>query len=250
MASHFIWYELITSDLDAAIAYYGDVLGWTVAPSRMTGMDYRTISAAGTDIGGMMAVPEEAKGMPPGWFGYVNVADVDAEVEAFTAAGGHVAWPANDIPNVGRMAMVVDPQGALIYVMTPSMEGASTAFKPGTLGHCGWNEYHATDAVAAYDFYAGRMGWEKCRSMDMGPAGVYQTFQADGVELGGMMNNPLPQQAWLYYFITGDIDAAVERLTKGGGAVQMGPMEVPDGQWAVVAKDPQGAMFGLLGTRA
>ncbi len=252
MASHFIWYELITPDLDAAIEFYGDVLGWRVEPSRTPGMDYRRIVAGTQNVGGMMAVPEGAKagGMPPAWLGYVDVADVDTEVSAFEAAGGHVAWPANDIEGVGRMAMVSDPQGALIYVMTPSAGDASTAFMPGSQGHCGWNEYYAKDAVAAFDFYAGRLGWEKCRSMDMGPMGVYQTFQADGVETGGMMNNPLPQQAWLFYFITGDIDAAVERLTQGGGAVQMGPMEVPGGQWAVVARDPQGAMFGLLGSRS
>ena len=105
------------------------------------------------------------------------------------------------------------------------------------------------DAVAAFDFYAGRMGWEKSEAMDMGPMGVYQTFTADGVQTGGMMNNPLPKQAWLFYFNTGDIDAAVDRITKGGGAIQVPPMHVPGGMWAIVARDPQGAVFGLLGSR-
>ena len=248
MASHFIWYELLTSDLDAAIAFYGDVVGWTVAPSQTPGMDYRMIKAGDTDIGGMMAVPDA--GMPPGWFGYVNVADVDAEVSAFEAAGGKVMWPANDLEGVGRMAMVGDPQGAAIYVMKPSMTGESLSFSRTAAGHCGWNEYHATDNLSALDFYAGRLGWEKSRSMDMGPSGTYEVFSSDGVDIGGMLNNPLPQQAWLFYFNVGDIDAAVERVTKGGGAIQLPPMEVPGGQWATVARDPQGAMFGLLGSRA
>lgn len=260
MAAHFIWYELTTSDLDAAIAFYGDVIGWTVTPSGAPGMDYRLIhaprsgDAGGKDVGGMMALPAEAKamGMPPAWVGYVDVADVDAEVLAFEAAGGKVAWPANDLPEVGRMAMLVDPQGAMIYVMTPlpRTDGQrSEAYSPGTPGHAGWNEYHARDWAAAFDFYAGRMGWEKGASMDMGPMGTYQVFEADGVRMGGMMNNPLPQQAWLFYFMTGDIDAAVARITAGGGAIQLPPMEVPGGMWAVVARDPQGAMFGLLGDR-
>jgi len=252
MASHFIWYELNTSDIDAAIAFYGKVVGWTVKRSEQPGMDYRMIRAGDTDVGGIMAIPTEATGMPPAWYGYVDVADVDAEVTAFEAAGGKVAWPANDLPEVGRMAMLVDPQGAMIYVMTPLPRNdgrQSTSYSPGTPGHCGWNEYHARDWTAAFDFYAGRMGWEKGVAMDMGPMGTYQVFDADGVQTGGMMNNPMPQQAWLFYFNTGDIDAAVTRITDNGGAIQLPPMEVPGGQWAVVARDPQGAMFGLLGTR-
>ncbi len=256
MASHFIWYELITSDIDAAIRFYGEVVGWTVTPGQNPGMDYRMIGAGdGKDIGGMMPLPGDAKkmGMQPAWFGYVDVPDVDKEVSAFEAAGGKVAWPANDIPDVGRMAMVSDPQGALIYVMTPipPADGKkSEAYSPGVEGHCGWNEYHARDWAAAFDFYAGRMGWEKGTSMDMGPMGTYQVFDADGAQTGGMMNNPMPQQAWLFYFNTGDIDAAVARITGAGGAIQLPPMQVPGGQWAVVARDPQGAMFGLLGGRA
>jgi len=247
MDSRFIWYELITQDLDAAIGFYGDVIGWSVASSQTPGMDYRRITAAGEGIGGMLKAPDA--GMPPAWFGYVNVADVDAEIAAFEAAGGKVLWPANDIPEVGRMAMVADPQGAALYVMAPIGEGQSQAFKPNVPGHCNWNEYHATDWEKAFDFYAGRFGWVKDQAMDMGPMGTYQTFTAGGVLTGAMMNNPMPQQAWLFYFNVGDIDAAVERLTARGGVIQVPPMEVPGGQWAVVARDPQGAMFGLLGSR-
>lgn len=253
MASRFIWYELITSDLDAAIAFYGRVVGWTVQPSQTPGMDYRRIEATGPDgaqgIGGMMKVPDMASGMPPAWFGYVDVADVDAEVSAFEAAGGKVLWPANDIPDVGRMAMVSDPQGAAIYVMAPTGEGQSPAYQPGADGHCGWNEYHATDWEAAFAFYSERFGWVQDQAMDMGPMGTYLTFRAGDILTGGMMNNPMPRQAWLFYFMTGDIDAAVERITAAGGAIQLPPTNVPGGMWAVVARDPQGAMFGLLGTR-
>lgn len=249
MASHFIWYELITSDLEAAIDFYSHVVGWTVRRSETPGMDYRLIEAPDGAVGGMMAAPDGGD-MPPSWFGYVDVADVDAELTAFEAAGGQVLWPANDIAQVGRMAMAADPQGAALYVMTPTGEDVSQPFKPGAQGHCGWNEYHARDWEAAFAFYAERFGWVKEQAMDMGPAGIYQTFTADEAQTGGMMNNPLPRQAWLFYFIVGDIDEAVARLNAKGGAVQMGPMQVPGGQWAVVGHDPQGAMFGLLGTRA
>ena len=252
MAGHFIWYELMTSDLDAAIAFYGDVVGWSVVAGTTPGMDYRMIHAGDKAIGGTMALPEttNAAGMKPGWFTYLGVPDVDAELLAFEAAGGKVLWPANDIPGVGRFAMVADPQGAAIYVMTPATGGESGAFDRQAEGHCGWNEYHAHDAAAAYDFYAGRMGWQKSDAVDMGPMGIYQTFTADGALTGGMMNNPPVATAWLFYFNTGDIDAAVERITRGGGVIQLTPMPVPGGQWAVTARDPQGVIFGLLGTRA
>ncbi|ESQ87022.1 VOC family protein [Asticcacaulis benevestitus] len=247
MSSHFIWYELITSDIDVARAFYSEVIGWTVASSQTPGMDYRRIMAAGEGIGGMMTLPDPS--MTPAWFGYVNVADVDAEVTAFETAGGRVLWPANDDAGVGRMAMVADPQGAALYVMSPNGEGESPAFKSGALGHCGWNEYHATDWEKAFDFYAGRFGWVKNEAIDMGLAGTYQTFTVDGIQTGGMMNNPIPQPVWLFYFNVPDIDVAMEALTQKGGAVQMPPMQVPGGQWALVARDPQGAMFGLLGSR-
>ena len=246
MDSHFIWYELITSDLDAAIGFYSEVVGWTVEQSQTPGMDYRRIMAAGEGIGGMMKAPDA--GMPPAWFGYINVADVDAEVTAFEAAGGKTMWPANEAAGVGRMAMVADPQGAAIYVMTPTGEGESQAFSS-AMGHCGWNEYHAAYWEKALDFYAGRFGWVKDVAMDMGPAGTYQVFTSGGVQTGAMMNNPMPQQAWLFYFNVSDIDAAVERLTSRGGTIEVPPMSVPGDQWVIVARDPQGAMFGLLGSR-
>ncbi len=247
MASHFIWYELMTRDLDAAIAFYGHVVGWTVKPSETPGMDYRIVHAGDTPVGGMMAAPDTA--MPPAWLGYVDVRDVDAEVEAFESAGGKVCWPANDLPGVGRLAMVADPQGAMLYVMTPSEPGQSNAYASGVAGHCGWNEYYARDWEAAFAFYAERFGWEKETAMDMGPMGIYQTFTSDGAQTGGMMNNALPQQVWQFYFNIGNIDEAVDRLTEKGGTIQVPPMQVPGGQWALVARDPQGAMFGLLGTR-
>jgi len=248
MASHFIWYELMTGDLDAAIAFYGPVAGWRVGPSETPGMDYRIIHAGDARVGGMMAAPDAD--MPPAWLGYVDVADVDAEIEAFEAAGGKVCWPANTLENVGRMAMVADPQGALLYLMTPATDGKSDAFAPRVEGHAGWNEYHAGDNDAALAFYAERFGWQKVDAMDMGPMGTYLTFNADGVLTGGLMNITMPQKTWLFYFNTGNIDEAVTRITDNGGAIQLPPIEVPGGQWALVARDPQGAMFGMLGSKS
>jgi uncharacterized protein len=169
--SHFIWYELMTDNVDAATAFYGTVIGWNVADSGMPGMDYRILSMAATPLGGTMAIPPPAAemGMKPCWFGYLNVDDVDASIERIVASGGAVWMPPRDIPEVGRIAMVTDPQGAAIYVMAPTGTGTSRAFESGTPGHVGWNELHAKDGAAALAFYSGEFGWKQTGGMDMGP---------------------------------------------------------------------------------
>ena len=247
--SQFVWYELLTSDPDAAASFYGAVVGWTVQPSGMPGMDYRMLQMGQTMVGGLMAIPAEAAagGMRPAWLAYVTVPDVDEALEAITATGGGVRVPPTDIPGVGRFAMITDPQGAAIYIMTPMAEGASEAFAPGRPGHGGWNELSTTDWEAAWSFYSEHFGWTKDRAMDMGPMGTYQLFNTGGEAVGAMMNNArVPHPFWLYYFCVEDINAAKARVLEAGGAVHNGPMEVPGPLWIIQAQDPQGAMFALV----
>jgi predicted enzyme related to lactoylglutathione lyase len=189
--------------------------------------------------------------MRPSWYGYLSVPDVDASVARIIAAGGEPWMPANDIPGVGRIAMVRDPQGATLYVMTPSGDGVSTAFAPGVTGHCGWNELHVRDWPAALAFYAAEFGWRQVDAMDMGPLGTYLMFgYGVGAAVGGMVNETdSTRPHWLFYFNVDDIDAAHSRITAYGGEVRMDPHQVPTGQWIVLASDPQGARFALVGPR-
>jgi predicted enzyme related to lactoylglutathione lyase len=249
-ASSFIWYELMTDDLAAAEAFYTSVVGWTVASSGQPGMDYRIWSAAGRGVGGLMAIPAEAAGMKPGWFGYLKVADVDASVAGVVAAGGSVGMPANDIPGVGRIAMVSDPQGAAFYVMTPKMGEAPHPVAQGRPGHGAWHELHAKDARAALAFYGAAFGWGAAGEMDMGPMGSYLMFNTGADPVGGMMASAaLGKPAWLFYFGVGDIDAAKARVEAAGGTVTNGPQEVPGGMWVVQGLDPRGAAFAVVGSR-
>lgn len=250
--SSFIWYELMTSDPDAAGRFYGAVVGWTVQESGQPGMDYRMWNAGGATVGGLMAIPAPAaaNGMRPTWVGYLNVADVDASVAGLTAAGGSVHMPATEIPGVGRMAMVADPQGASFYVMAPLGAGESQAFAPGKPGHGGWHELHTSDWQAALAFYGAQFGWAESRRMDMGPMGTYLLFNTGaGDAIGGMMNSAhLPPQ-WLFYFNVEAIEPAMARVAEAGGAVLNGPHEVPGGGWVIQGRDPQGAMFALFAPR-
>jgi predicted enzyme related to lactoylglutathione lyase len=248
--SKFIWYELLTSDVDAAAKFYGEVVGWTMEPVSASAIDYRRWSIGGATVGGSMVIPSEAaaNGMRPAWMGYLCVDDVDASVAKIVEAGGASHMPAWDIPGVGRIALVADPQGAHFYVMKPIGEGASPSFMPGQPGHGGWNELHTSDWPAALGFYGQVFGWAKSEAVDMGPMGIYQLFNAGAEAIGGMMNSPaFPRPAWIYYFNVDDIHAAKARVEATGGMVLNGPHEVPGGDWVIQGQDPQGAMFALVG---
>lgn len=254
MTSNFIWYELLTNDPAAAATFYGVLLGWTATDSHQEGMDYRILNMNGVGVGGLMALPPGAaeSGMQPCWLGYVSVADVDKSVTSIRAAGGAEHMPAMDVPKVGRMAMVADPQGATLYVMTPiGAPNQATSFAPRKPGHGGWHELHTKDWKAALAFYGAQFGWTKTDAMDMGPMGTYLLFNAGaGEAIGGMMNNPdAPRPFWLYYFNVADIEAAGTCIAANGGHVMMGPHQVPTGDWIIQARDPQGAMFALLGPK-
>ncbi|MET0240487.1 MAG: VOC family protein [Sphingobium sp.] len=256
----YIWYELLTSDADAATAFYGKVVGWTVADSGTPGMDYRIINMGENSVGGLMAITPEMSGhgARPTWLGYVQVDDVDKAVTSIEHGGGTVTMPAMDIPTVGRIAMVADPQGAPFYIMKPATdEGTSLAFAYDVprVGHCAWNELTTSDQAAAWHFYGTRFGWTKDGEMDMGPEmGTYDFIRHHG-DTGGVIGAIMggaPQWGpprWTQYFRVPDIDAAKAVIEAEGGSITNGPMEIPGGDYAMNAVDPQGVSFGLVGAR-
>jgi uncharacterized protein len=250
----FVWHELMTTDTQTAKVFYGKVVGWGGQDASMPGMQYTLFTAGETRVCGLMDLPEQARAMgaPPSWLGYVGVDDVDATVDRVKRLGGAVHVPPTDIPNVGRFAVVADPQAAVFGLfkwLTPSPD-QSTA--PGTPGHVGWHELMAADWEKAFAFYAELFGWQKAEAVDLGAMGTYQLFSVGGQAIGGMFTKPpmVPVPFWLYYFNIGDIDAGAERVKAGGGQILNGPMEVPGGSWIVQCGDPQGAMFALVGSRS
>lgn len=245
----FVWYDLMTPDLDAAARFYADVVGWTAQDSGMPGLRYTLMMAGPHRVGGLMAIPQEVRdaGGRPGWMGYVGVADADAAVAALTASGGAVRRPAADIPGIGRFAVVADPDGAVFALFQPIGE-APDPVSPMTPGHVGWHELYAADGEAAFAFYSGQFGWSETGTIAMDAMGTYRLFAAGGDAIGGMMTKPptVPAPCWGFYFSVPAIDAAVARVAAGGGQVLNGPMEVPGGAWIIQALDPQGAPFALV----
>jgi predicted enzyme related to lactoylglutathione lyase len=119
----FSWSELMTSDPEAALRFYRQLLGWTTDTMPMPGGTYHVLKADGTAIGGVMKMSKEAAagGMPPSWGCYVTVKDVDECARQVPALGGKVLHPPTDIPSVGRFAVIADPQGAWLSVITYAM---------------------------------------------------------------------------------------------------------------------------------
>ena len=245
-----IWYELITPDPDAAKAFYDDVAGWTIEPRPSGEIDYRMIATGDGLVGGVMRLNDDmaSGGAKPGWLFYIGVDDVDATADTITAAGGAVLMPPWNMPGVGRMAFVADPQGAPFYIMRGAGDADSTVFAPGKLGHGGWHELQTSDATAAVAFYRQVFGWENRETMEMGPMGGYHFLDLGDLRLGALMRAQAEGVAprWHFYFNVPDADAAVGRIERGGGAVTQGPHEVPGGSRIVVGTDPQGATFALV----
>lgn len=251
MPNSFMWYELMTTDLDAAITFYSAVVGWTTSEANQPDMRYVICEAGGRGMGGMMTLPQEAcdAGAKPGWVGYIKVDDVDAAAARAQAAGATILRPTEDIPNVGPFSVLADPQGAVFMLIAPNGDGppSPAAMTP---GHVGWHELYAVDGATALDFYIGQYGWGKSDALDMGEMGTYQLF-TDGGEnaVGGVMTKPpfIPAPFWLFYVnVDGGAEAAAARITANGGAIVHGPAQVPGGSWIVQGTDPQGVMFALV----
>lgn len=251
-----IWYELLTTDPDTAKKFYDAVVpGWSFGERISGDQDYRMIERSdGGFAGGIFGLQAEQleHGAKPTWMGYVGVDDVDGTVAQIGAKGGKVLLPAFDIPQ-GRIAMVADPQGNPFYVMKPippagHEDKQSDVFSPTEAQRVSWNELTTSDPAAARTFYGELFGWTSDEFMPMGELGEYRFFAHSGTTIGAVSRpGPDGSSGWRYYIRVPSISKAVEAVKAGGGAVSMGPHEVPGGDHIIIGNDPQGAEFALVG---
>lgn len=256
MAHPFIWYELMTSDREAAKTFYATVVGWQACDwegkegGAAPVVPYTLFGHGQASVAGAMDIPAHlrAAGVPPHWDGYVHSDDVDAMAAKAVSLGGTVHLAPTDIPDIGRFAVLADPQSAVFNIMKPASAEPPPRPAPGSLGLCGWHELFTTDQAGAGAFYRELFAWEKDRSHDMGPMGVYEVWTVNGAEAIGTfpLQPDMPRPYWNFYFTVSDIGAAADRVRAAGGAVMMGPHEVPGGSWILAARDPQGAWFSLI----
>ena len=249
-----LWFELTTAPgaLEAAGAFYARVLGWQIADSGMAGLDYHLAQSEGDMVAGLMEIPADAAGMPPSWTVYLGVDDTDRAAQTVRQEGGQILRPPADIPGTGRFAVVADPQGAVFGLLCPApMEAGGTgrqAFDQQKSGHGNWIELMTPDPAAALAFYGRLLGWTGSGTLDMGPMGAYHMFGHDGADIGGMMGlGDWPRPVWQPYFGVNGVNPAIQRIRAAGGTILYGPQPVPGEAHIVMATDPQGAGFALVG---
>jgi predicted enzyme related to lactoylglutathione lyase len=236
----FVWHEQVSDDPAKAKAFYTELFGWDTQVFDAPGMDYDMINANGGNHGGFAKAMEGAP--PPHWLGHVQVDDVDATVEKATAAGGSLAAGPFEMGEVGKMAIVKDPQGAFVSVYTPEGEGEVAE------GVFVWDELGTTDVDAAQEFYGDVFGWT---AKDMGSDfGGYRIFHRDESENGiaGFMQlqDPSWPATWIPYVGVEDVDATVAKAKELGGSTVVEGMDVPTVGRIAVIKDPQGAVLGII----
>lgn len=247
----FVWYELMTTDIETAKVFYAHVVGWRAKDVAKFGSTYALFAVGDAAVAGLTQLPEDARKaqVMSHWTGYVGVGNVDASVDRLQQLGGRVLMQPADIRDVGRFAIGADPQMASFGLFQTLREDRPNA-DLSELGYVGWHELFAADWKTAFAFYGGLFGWTKA-DVHTGVMGTYQQFSVGGALAGGMFNKPptLPLPFWLYYFNVDNIDAATARVKTAKGQILYGPIEVPGGAWIAHCLDPQGAIFALMERR-
>ena len=240
----FVWHELNTTDLGAADDFYSQLIGWKSKPWEPN-PSYKIWALGREGRAGLYQLHEMPNVVtpPPHWLNYIGTPDVDATVRQAVELGGKVVTSAADVPRVGRMAVLQDPQGAMFAVSTRIER---QRWKEAQVGDFSWHELLTSNAQTAFDFYSKLFGWEKMQAMEMGAQGIYQIFGTGGHQLGGMFNPggmPPGGPQWIPYIMVRDAKKTAEVTTEIGGTIAHGPMEVPGGDLVFTGVDRQGAMF-------
>jgi predicted enzyme related to lactoylglutathione lyase len=238
----FGWYDLVTNDASAAVAFYREVVGWQ--KQSWEGGEYTLFTGAQGPLGGVI----QRAGRPPHWTSYVLVDDVDAAAGKAKELGGRLYVQPSEIAGVGRYAVIADPQGASIALFTPV--GEPLALHDITRqGEFDWNELLTTDQDKAFAFYSQLFGWQKLQEQEVPEVGTYLIYGIGDKQLGGICTKTAGMMAlpaaWIYYINIGDLDEATRRAIALGARLTRGPVDAPDGSHVAHLVDPQGAEFAL-----
>lgn len=259
------WVETLQPDPRAALDFYGSLFGWELAgpepmagerPSELEGpSEYFVARVNGRDVAGIGSLP--ASGGPPTaiWATYVRVDNADQAVARATAAGASVLAGPLDAPPAGRLAVLLDPVGAVVCLWEArAREGAQLVNEPGT-----WqmSALHCTDAEAANAFYGSVFGWQP---EAFGPPEAQMTLWRLPGYVGGEAQQPVPRDVvavmaptaaaaavpphWNVNLRVEDADATVEQAADLGAKVIAPAQDTPGFRSAVLA-DPQGAVFSI-----
>ena len=248
-AGSFCWMELGTTDQNAAKKFYGDLFGWTVNDAPIgPGQFYSMFQLNGKDAAAAYTLEKEklAQGIPPHWMLYIATDNADATAKRAAELGANVLMQPFDVMDVGRMAVIQDPTGAVFCAWLAKKHiGIGARNEEGAF--C-WADLNTTDVKRAEDFYSKLFGW----NLEAGENDTTGYLHIKNGEdyIGGMPpSEHMPPGApphWLLYFETSNCDASVEKAKQGGAKVCFGPVSMENvGRFAVLT-DPQGAAFSVF----
>jgi uncharacterized protein len=238
----FSWVDLQTSDPEGAKRFYSTLFGWQYDDIPVgDGIVYSMAQLDGHSVAALGGL--QGEGMPPHWNCYVTVADADVSAARAAELGATLLAEPFDVFDAGRMAAFQDPQGAVLSVWQPKENiGAGLVNMPGALT---WNDLISPAVEASAAFYRGLFDWQI--EEVPGSEGQYWSItNGDRINGGIMPMPPGTHPAWNLYFGVEDVDATVARVGELGGAVIMGPMDIPSGTRFAVLRDPQNAVFSVL----
>ena len=240
------WVDLMTSDPERSHAFYAAVFGWVAEPGAPEFGGYRQYTRDGVPVAGVMGNSPDS-GSHDGWSVYLATSYATKLAEVTAAHGGQVLAPPMAVADLGTMAVLAAPDGAVVG-----------AWQTGTFGGFGvveehgapaWFELHTTDHAGAVAYYREAFGWQVELVSDS-PEFRYAVLAAGGRQYAGIMDATAYAPAgtpahWAVYFGARDVDALVARVLEHGGSVVNPAEDTPYGRLAVVA-DPLGTPFRLV----
>jgi predicted enzyme related to lactoylglutathione lyase len=240
------WIDIFTSDPDGARSFYCDLFGWTATEPDPAMGGYFNFSKDGVIVAGGMH-NDGSHDTPDRWSVWLAVEDAKSTLDAAVERGAEVVIPPMDVADLGVMASVVDPGGALIGMWQPGeLAGFGVIDEPGAPA---WFELHTRAYADSLDFYRGVFGWNTFVASDV-PEFRYTTLGEGDAGLAGVMDDSVfPGEGpalWHVYFKVADADAAVARVLELGGTIGRPAEDTPYGRLAE-GFDPTGTMFKLMG---
>ena len=242
------WVDMVSTDLDAASAFYTGLFGWETEDMPMPGGGgvYRFFRLGGRDAaaGGSMPPEMQAQGIPSHWNVWV-AGDADQLTGKAAAAGGQVLMAPMTLAPSGRLAMIADPGGAAVGIWEADQHiGAGVVDEPGAMT---WYEVNTRAFEENKRFYGEVFGWT---AEPLEAPGVnYATWKLGDRTVGGMLEmtdqwEGIPS-SWMVYFAVTDTDEAARRATELGGSVGAPPFDTAFGRIAVLV-DPTGGHFSVV----
>ena len=241
----FVWYDLLTNDVEGVKAFYGGLFGWTFDDGGEKPPVFTTIFLKGRPIGGIAATQEMKQEVNVSqWVSSVSVPDVDRAVAEVKRLGGTVTAEPQDLPHRGRVAVVRDNQNALLALV--SSPTGDPPLERSEVGGWLWTELWTRDAAASLAFYEELLGYEAVAYEDTQPAN-YHVLQRDGQNLAGVLAYDLPgvEPNWLPYVLVEDPASLVRKVEGLGGRVLFPPDPGIRGGGVAIIADPSGAAITI-----